>query len=83
MPESVKLLGKLLAAQALEMALHRCSLLALPFGRWLFVKFAGAQFGQETVLLDRALEPAHRDFKRLIFFYADDRHFAITELCKG
>jgi hypothetical protein len=77
-PESVKLLWQLLAAQALEMALHRCCLLPLPLGRWLFVKFACAKFGQEAVFFDRALEPAHRNFKGLVFFYADYRHFSTT-----
>src|ERR1700733_10586898 len=81
--ESVKLLWQHLAAQPLEVALHRRCLLAFALSRRLFVKLARPEFGQQPVLLDRAFEAAHRDFKRLVFFYADDRHFAITELCKG
>jgi hypothetical protein len=38
------------------MPLHRCCLFPLPFSRWLFVKFACAQFGQQAILFDCALK---------------------------
>jgi hypothetical protein len=81
--ESVKLFGQHLAAQTLEVPFDRGRLQALAFCRWFFVKLARAKLGEEAVLLDRALEAAHRDFEGLVIFYADSRHFSITELCKG
>ncbi|CAG9189759.1 hypothetical protein PSAB6_10321 [Paraburkholderia sabiae] len=77
--ESVKLLGQLLAAQTLEMPLYRRCLLSFSLGCRLLVKLARTEFGQQPVLFNRALEAAHRDFKRLVFFYADSRHLSITE----
>src|SRR3954471_7748093 len=82
-PESVELLWQHLAAQTLEMTLHRGGLLAFALSRRLFVKLARPQFRQQPAFLHGALETAHGDFKRLVVFYADGRHFSITELCKG
>src|SRR3569623_1617427 len=82
-PESVEFLWQHLATQTLEMTLHRSRLLALTLSRRLFVKFARTKFRQQAVFLHGALDTAHGDFKRLVVFYADGRHFSITELCKG
>src|SRR5258707_7636965 len=82
-PESVELLWQHLATQTLEMTLNRSRLLALALSRRLFVKLPGAKFRQQPVFLHRALEAAHGNFKRLVVFYEDGRHFSITELCKG
>jgi hypothetical protein len=72
--KSVLLFRQLLAADALVMALHCSGELALAFRGWLFVKLAGAEFGQETRFFNGALETTHRNFKRLILFKADRGH---------
>ena len=41
--------------------------LTLALGGGLFVKLTGAQLGQQTSLLDGALEAADSNFERLIF----------------
>ncbi len=71
---SVQLLGQLHAANALEVPLHGGGLLALALGGRLFVELAGAQLGQQTDLLDGALEAAQGDIERLVLFDADRGH---------
>src|SRR5690606_1796557 len=67
---SVLLLGQHLAAQALVVALHRGSFLALALGSGLLVVLSGTQLGQEPGLLDRALETPKRDVEGLVFLEA-------------
>jgi len=49
-------------------------MLALALGSRLFVELARAQFGEETGLLDRALEAAQGDVERLVLLDSDDGH---------
>jgi hypothetical protein len=90
-PESIELLWQHLAMQTLEMTLHCSSFLALAPGRRLFVKLASAKSRQyplfsvvrlkkrRTATSNGSLSAA----RCLVDFYADARHFSITELCKG
>ena len=70
----VEFLGQLLAADALVMALHGSSELALALCSRLFVELACAQFSQQTGFFDAALEAAHGDFEGLVFFKANSGH---------
>src|SRR5690242_21949323 len=70
----VQLLRQHLAAQAIVVALHRGGELALALGGRLLVVRAGAQFGEKTGLLHRALEAAHRHFEGLVFLDSYRRH---------
>lgn len=65
----VQLRRQSLTHDALVMALHSSSQLALAFCSWLFVKLTCAQVGQQTSLFYGTLETTHCNFKRLIFFY--------------
>ena len=56
------------------LALDSGSSLALALGGGLFVKLTGAQLGQETRLLDSALEAADGNLERLVFLDANIRH---------
>ena len=49
------------------MALASGSVLTLPLGGWLFVRFTSAQLGEETCFFDGALEAAHCNFEGLVF----------------
>ena len=72
--QSVEFLGQLLAADALVMALHGSSELALALCGRLFIELACAQFSQQTGFFDAALEAAHGDFEGLVFFKANSGH---------
>src|SRR5439155_21016443 len=74
---SIKFGRQLLTAQALVMALDCSGELALALGGGLFVELAGAELGQETCLLDRALEAAQCHLEGLIFADADTGHWRI------
>src|SRR5689334_14041478 len=56
------------------MALHGGGKLALALGGRFLVVLARAQLGEKAGLLHRALEPAHRDFERLVFLDSNGRH---------
>ncbi len=71
---SVQLLGQLHAANALVVALHGGSLLALALGRRLFVELTGAQVGQQAQLFDGALEAAQCHVEGFVLFYTDGGH---------
>ena len=67
-----------MAADAFVMALDGGGMLTLAFSCRLFVKFARAQFGQETNFFDGALKAAQCGFKRLVFFQTNDRHVILS-----
>src|SRR5205814_3770555 len=71
---SVQALRQLHAADALEVALDGCRLLALALGGGLFVELAGTQIGQQAEFLDGALEAAQCHIERLVFFDANRSH---------
>src|SRR5262245_44928175 len=70
----VQLLRQHLAAQALVVALYGGGKLALALCGRLLVVLAGAQLGEQARLFHGALEAAHRDFERLVFFHSYGRH---------
>src|SRR5512144_35849 len=73
---SVELGGKLLAAQALVVALDGGGELALALGGGLFVELAGPKLGEQTCLFDGALEAAHGHFEGFVVADANTRHVA-------
>src|SRR5690606_24003936 len=83
--QSIQTRGQLLAANALVVALDRCSVLALALCGRLLVVFARTQLGQETVFLDGALEAAKSSFEGLVFLQTNDRHvfLGLTRLNKS
>ena len=72
--KSVQLLWQKLAANALVVALNRCSFLALTLRSRLLVELACAQFGQQTGFFDAALEATQGDLEGLVFFKANNGH---------
>jgi hypothetical protein len=72
--KSIEAGWELLAADAFMMPFDCRRFFPLPFGSGLFVKFTGAQFGEQTNLFDRTLEAAQGGFERLIFADSNTGH---------
>ena len=73
-PRLIQARRQLLATNALVVALDGSSSFALALSGWLFVELTSTQLGQQTRLFDGALKATHRDFKRLVFFQANNWH---------